>query len=413
MGWLEKFKKQNEEKRELKSVREALFQQGWDHLEVMPTEMLDGTEIILAEKNTIHMPIGELASLGSAVSSMLPAFRTLTQTVSVNTSGLYRLANVAAGDKLKIAKNGSFWGAFKRADGTSKFAQLVEAEPVSISSQTVMPLNPATMMMAFALYSIERQMDNILEMEKHILAFLEQEKAAQIEADLKMLTSITCEYKYNWDKEQYVASNHKLALDIKRTAAKNIAFYQKQIAEILDSKQFLVVNKTIDSAVKGLEKKYKYYRLSLYIYSFASFMEVMLLGNFQEEYILQVKGEIEKYSEEYHRFYLHSADYITKIAEVSIEANAMKGIGSVGKVLGNFIGSIPLIKEGPVDEWLMEGGSYLKQTGQNMKNSAPQKLEKISESGTKIFVAKLDEINHIYNHIDSIYFDRDNIYLVI
>lgn len=61
----------------------------------------------------------------------------------------------------------------------------------------------------------------------------------------------------------------------------------------------------------------------------------------------------------------------------------------------------------------MEGGSYLKQTGQNMKNSAPQKLEKISESGTKIFVAKLDEINHIYNHIDSIYFDRDNIYLVI
>ena len=131
-------------------------------------------------------------------------------------------------------------------------------------------------------------------------------------------------------------------------------------------------------------------------------MEVMLLGNFQEEYILQVKGEIEKYSEEYHRFYLHSADYITKIAEVSIEANAMKGIGSVGKVLGNFIGSIPLIKEGPVDEWLMEGGSYLKQTGQ-----------KISESGTKIFVAKLDEINHIYNHIDSIYFDRDNIYLVI
>ena len=105
MGWLEKFKKQNEEKRELKSVREALFQQGWDHLEVMPTEMLDGTEIILAEKNTIHMPIGELASLGSAVSSMLPAFRTLTQTVSVNTSGLYRLANVAAGDKLKITKN--------------------------------------------------------------------------------------------------------------------------------------------------------------------------------------------------------------------------------------------------------------------------------------------------------------------
>ena len=83
---------------------------------------------------------------------------------------------------------------------------------------------PATMMMAVALYSIEQQISEVIEMEKQILSFLEKDKEAEIEADLKTLTTIIKEYKFNWDKEQYVVTHHKLALDIKRTAEKNIIF---------------------------------------------------------------------------------------------------------------------------------------------------------------------------------------------
>lgn len=406
MGLFDKFKKNDEKK----STELVINDDG--SLVSMANVMLMETRAELTEENSISVPIGELAALGGAAASLVPTLRTVTQTTTVGASGLYKLANAAVGDTLKIAKNGNFWGAFKKADGSSKFAQLVEAGPLSATTQTVMPIDPATMMMAAALYSIEQQLGEIIEREKQILSFLEQDKEAEIEADLKTLTTIMQEYKFNWDKEQYVSSHHKLTLDIKRTAEKNMIFYQKQIAESMKSKQLLVATKDVNSAEKSLEKKFKYYRLSLYIYSLASFLEVMLLGNFQEEYISQVKGVIETYSAEYIQAYESSVGYIDKMAGAAVEANVVKGIGTAGKVIGSFIGSIPLVKEGNVDEWLIEGGTRLKQTSQSMKKRASQRFEVISDAGTDTFVERFEKINWIYNNTTNICFDEERIYLI-
>ena len=163
---------------------------------------------------------------------------------------------------------------------------------------------------------------------------------------------------------------------------------------------------------KGYKKKFKYYRLSLYIYSLASFIEVMLLGNFQEEYLSQVKNVIQKHSEEYDQLYIVSSRYLDKMAGFAVEANVVKGIGIASKAVDEFIGSIPFIKEGPIDEWLIEGGSHLKQTSQDMKKKARIRFEAISDAGTSVFVQKFDDINRIYNHTSSICFDAERIYLL-
>lgn len=413
MGLFDRFKKHSDESNaELSITETVLSQQGENTIVAMSNAILMETHAGLTEQNSISVPIGELASLGGAVSSLIPMLRTVTQNTTVGTSGLYKLANAAVGDTLKVAKNGNFWGAFKTAEGTSKFAQLVEAAPLSATSKTVMPINPATMMMAVALFSIEQQLGDIAEMEKQIISFLEEDKESEIEADLKTLTNIIQEYKFNWDQEQYVSSHYKLALDIKRTAEKNISFYQDQITNTMQAKQLLVVNQSVNSTERGLQKKFKYYRLSLYIYSLASFLEVMLLGNFQEEYILQVKSIIEKYSEEYNDVYTASFEYIDKMAGAAIEANVINGIGSAGKAIGSFIGDIPLVKESPIGERLIEGGIHMKQASQDMKKKASARFEVISDAGTEIFVAKFEEMNRIYNYTSSICFDNEKVYLV-
>ena len=53
---------------------------------------------------TLSVPIAELSALGAGISSLIPAFNTVTQTTSIATDGLFRVANAAAGDTLKIAK---------------------------------------------------------------------------------------------------------------------------------------------------------------------------------------------------------------------------------------------------------------------------------------------------------------------
>ena len=227
------------------------------------------TRTDVSQKKTMSIPIAQLAALGAGVSSLIPALRTITQTTTFDTTGIYRLIN---GNGLKESNSNFFWG----ATTDSKMGKFEKINSVSASSQTVMPIDPATIMMAVALASIEKQLNNIAETQKQILSFLETEKEAEIEADVETLIKIISNYKFNWDNKHFVTSNHKLVLDIQRTAKKHMISYQKKVNEILNSKQFIVFKVTVDSTLEDLIKKFKYYRLSLYTFSMSSLAEIML-----------------------------------------------------------------------------------------------------------------------------------------
>jgi len=366
----------------------------------------------ISKKSTISMPIAQLATLGAGVSALIPALRTVTQTTTVSTEGLYKLANAGVGDVLKMAKNGNSWGAFKTVEGTSKLAQLQAADSLSSTTIATMPIDPATMMMAVALFSIEQQLDNIAEMGRQILSFLEVEKESEIEADAETLSNIISKYKYNWDNAQFLASNHKLVLDIQRTARKHMNSYQKRVSEILSSKQMIIAQSKVNSTLMELQKKFKYYRLSLYIFSMASLIEIMLSGNFKEENIISIKSEIESLSMAYRDIYGQCSVYLENMSDSSFETNVLKGISTASKVVGKFIGSIPIVKEGPVDEFLQDGGAQLKKNAVGIEKNVVESFAEIRNPGTSVFLEKMKDMIQIYNHTAEIYFDKKHIYLV-
>lgn len=378
----------------------------------MTEEMLLDARKEIANTKTLSVPIAELALLGTGVASLIPALRKVTQTTTFNTQGLYQLANAGVGDTLKIAKNGNFWGAFKTADGSSKFAQLQAAEPLSTTSTAVMPIDPATMMMAVALFAIEQQLKGIEEKQKQILSFLEIEKESETEADVEILLKMITTYKHNWNNEHFIASNHKMVLDIQRTARKNMLSYKKKVAELLDSKKMIVAQAKVKSTLSDLQKKFKYYRLSLYTFSMASLIEIMLSGNFKEAYISDIKTEIKKFSLEYRDLFTECSMYLEKMASGSVEANVMKGIGVASKAVGKFIGSIPVVKEGQVDEFLQDGGAHLKENAQDMQKNILESFATLHNPGTGVFMEKMEDMIQIYNHTDRICFDDKKIYLI-
>lgn len=378
----------------------------------MTEEMLLDARKEIANTKTLSVPIAELALLGTGVASLIPALRKVTQTTTFNTQGLYQLANAGVGDTLKIAKNGNFYGAFKTADGSSKFAQLQAAEPLSTTGTAVMPIDPATMMMAVALFAIEQQLKGIEEKQKQILSFLEIEKESETEADVEILSKMITTYKHNWNNEHFVVSNHKMVLDIQRTARKNMLSYKKKVAELLDSKKMIVAQAKVKSTLSDLQKKFKYYRLSLYTFSMASLIEIMLSGNFKEAYISDIKTEIKKFSLEYRDLFTECSMYLEKMASGSVEANVMKGIGVASKAVGKFIGSIPVVKEGQVDEFLQDGGAHLKENAQDMQKNILESFATLHNPGTGVFMEKMEDMIQIYNHTDRIYFDDKKIYLI-
>jgi hypothetical protein len=370
------------------------------------------TRSSLKNKKTMSVPIAELSTLGTGVASLGSAFNTVTTTTTLATDGLFTIANRVAGDTLKMAKNGNAWGAMKTVTGTSKMVQLAEAGPITATSQAVSVINPATMMMAVALYSIEKQLDEITKTQKQILSFIEIKDEASIEGDLETLTELINNYKYNWDNEVYVQNSHKMVMDIKRTARSNMLTSQKKVVELMTSKKLLVSQGEVKSILAEMEKKFKYYRLALYIYSFASMMEILLGGNFKEEYISEIKDEIVKLSENYQELFKKSSLYLEKLGESTVETNVLKGIGTAGKAVGKFIGSIPFVKEGPVDELLQDGGDNLRKNAIGIEKKAVQQFAALSNSRINVFVNKMEDMIRIYNHTERICFDDKQIYLV-
>ena len=377
-------------------------------------ELLLDARSSLESKKTISVPIGELSSLGAGVSSLIPSLRTITTTTTFSTGDkLYKIANQVTGDALKMAKDGTAWGAMKTQAGKSKMVKLAEAGPLFATSQAVVPLDPATMLMAVALYSIEKDLGEIAKTQKQILSFMQFKDEADIEGDLEAVNELLTNYKYNWDNKMYVSNSLNMVMEIKRTARKHMISHQKQITEFLSSKKLLVGQGQVKEALSNLEKKFKYYRLSLYTYSLASMMEIMLSGTYKEGYIAGIRNEITELSGKYKNLFNESSVYIEKLGDNSVEFNVVKGLGMASKTVGKMIGSIPFISEGPVDELLQEGGNQLKKTAKEIKMDAVHQFASLSNSGIHVFVDKMDDMIQIYNHTEEICFDDKEILLVV
>lgn len=363
----------------------------------------------ISQSRKLSMPIAQLSTLGAGVASLLPSFRTVTQTSAVASDGLYRIPNAVIGDTLKAAKNGNFWPSFKESN---KLAQLQKVESLQSTTSMVMPIDPATMMMAVALFSIEQQLGNIAEMQKKMFSFLETEKESEIEADVETLSNIINKYKHNWDNEQFIASNHKMVIDIQRTARKHMNSYQKRVRDTIKDKKLLVLQAKIKTTLDEMIKDFKYYRLSLFAFSMSSLIEIMLSGNFKEENILAIKEEIQKLSLDYRDVYSECSLYLEKMEKLSVESNVLKGVSATSKAVGKFIGSIPKIKDGQIDERLQVAGEYVSDKAKSIETDSIATFAEMSNPGTNLFTEKMDDLIFVYNHTTDICFDNSNIYLI-
>ena len=96
---------------------------------------------------------------------------------------------------------------------------------------------------------------------------------------------------------------------------------------------------------------------------------------------------------------------------LEIEGTRLMEIATA-KAVGTLIGNIPGIKEGPVDEFLVDQGSRMKKSAYSMQAQFIKEFAEISNPQTGVFVDRLEDVIRIFNHTDQICFDRENIYLM-
>lgn len=377
--------------------------------------MLVEAAVDLSTLDTVKLPVEQLGLLGAAVASFLPSLRTASQTITVQDDKLFRWVNSDdAANTLKLnKKDNNFGGSFIDKRGKSRYAKFQSVDGQTAAVSTITPIDPAKLMMAAVLLSVEQKLDKIIEIHEEILSFLEQEKEAEIEGDLKTLTNIIEEYKFNLDNAEYISAHYKLALDIKRTSEKNIGFYQKQIVEAIKAGSAMYTQGSVDKKQEKLKKLFTYYRISLYIFSFSSYLEALLLGNFQSDYIICLKSKIEERSAAYSRLHSDCYKILEKSTTASIDRHILNGAGTAVKTVGSIIGSIPVLKDGQADEWLADKGTIIKSTSRSIGEKTLAEFSQVEGAGTQIFIENLELIEKVYNKTKNIYIDRQHVYLEI
>ena len=385
------------------------------------TDLAEQTSNLISDQNSIEkaiaerdkdirldqclkLPFRDIAALGTSFAQMMPPLRTIT----MNGIG-YIPVNMSAGDVLKKAGEGLVYGAHVTTDGNSIMTKWAQAGPAS----AVMPINPATIMVAAMLANIEKKLDDIRDTQIKILSFLEQDKQAEQQGNLNILTGILRGYKLNWDNSQYRQNHHMKVLDIKQTAEKNIIFYQEQIASEIKALPAIYLDQNVKDAVAKLEKLFRNYRIALYLFAFSSFLEVMLLGNFREEYLNQLADKAQEYYEHYQIQFSQSSDIIRKLSSASLETQIVAGLGNASKALGKLISSAPLVSKGRVDEWLQASGEQLLKSNDEKITKTVSLFSGNAETDGEVFIDNIRNVGIISNHTTDMLFDGEALYLAI
>lgn len=347
------------------------------------------------------LPLSRVPALGVAFEPLVAAFHTIVSGGGA-TSGLYRVT-IPAGGRLAAFKDGSgFLGSVLKENGAVGGGQAV-LNPLAC--------DPTMLFMAMALANIDKKLDDIKEIQKEILDFLVMKEKSDLRGDLNFLADVLNNYKYNWNNEKYKNSNHIKVLDIRQAAEKKILFYRERIKAKIQSKSFFHIDQDVKKQLAQIQSEFKEYQLALYLFSFSSFLEVILLENFDAAYLDGISKKIEDYSILYRELYTQCYDQIEGKAKTSIQSHLIKGLASVNKITGKAIAKLPVISNSQIDETLIETGDKLGKFGSKRTEQTLKQFVDKQNSSAWVFVENINMINRLYNQPIELMFDQENLYI--
>ncbi len=347
-------------------------------------------------------PIGNLTALGVSFKPLASAIQTLAGKSNLGMSGIYQV-NTKGLQMMQFKQGTGFLGSLATETGGVGGGQAI-LKPL--------PCDPTMLFMAATLMCIEKKLDDIRELQEEMLDFLKSKEKAKLRGDANVLIDIYKNYKFNWNNEKYKTNKHILVQDIKKESEQSIQLFRSQIQKKLTNKGFIHGDKEVKTKLQKLQDEFKDYQLALYLFSFSGYMEVMLLENFDRQYLESVIYSIEDYAFQFRELYTICYNQIEMMSKTSIESFLVKGLAGISKGAGDAIAKIPVVSKGPVDEALIAAGNKIGKFNDRKTEKNMDWLINVSENCTRQFAENIRLVDKIYNEPMEILFDNRNIYLL-
>lgn len=347
--------------------------------------------------NTTKIPLSDLSTLGVAFQPLTAAIQTAVS--GGGGSGLYFVNTFG---KQMFLKDNQFIGSLKTATGAVGGGQ---------ARMTAISCDPTMLFMAVALMGINQKLNNIQETQQEILTFLEEKERALLQGNLNVLNDIMNSYKFNWDNETFKANKDILVQQIKKESEASIILYRDQITQKLKKRSLIHVDQEVKATLKKLQTRLRDYQLALYLYAYSAFLEVMLLGNFEKDYLDSVEQRISEYTYQYRSLYTDCYNLMEEYSKSSIQSGVLGRLAVASKLMGEAIAKAPVISKSQLDEDLIKASGKLNHHGEKRTTNALQGLIQNRKSVTLPFIENLRSINDLHNKPTAYLFDGENIYI--
>lgn len=284
--------------------------------------------------------------------------------------------------------------------------------PVTETSKITMPLNPTLMVVAVAVMAAEQKLDKIQESVENVLRFLELEKQARQRGNLRKLAEIADDYKVYCEDETFCNSRNQIVQQIQVNALQDIEFYHEKVSSALQKKKWLHIGKDADGLINAVIHEFAEYQLACYLYGYCSFLDIMLRKDFSEISLSRASDKMLEISKKYDALYAECRSQLEKYQLSAVEAKILDGVSAIVTGAGKAIGAIPKVKDGTLDETLIETG---KNIGDKKNNAVSDKLELISDfadSRVSSFIENLHSIDSMCRKENSLITDGENLYVL-
>ncbi len=347
------------------------------------------------------LPLENLALLGASLSALFP----LEQNAGVNVGEtLYRMV-VPNGASGVVNSVGNI------VNEKGKIVARARYIPIENTAKTVASIDPTVMLITLAISTITSKLDEIQETQKEILEFLQLKEKAKLKGNLSVLQEILDEYKYNWNNEKFKNNKHIQVQEIKRDSEQSVVFCREMIEKKASKNVgFIHSDGSVKSKIQKIQSEFKDYELALYLYAFSSFLEVMLLENFDNGYLNSVSSKIELYANQCNDLYKIALEKVEKDLKTSVQAGVLKGVAGLNKAIGGTIAKIPKIRDGQVDENLIEAGEKVDKFNEQRTENIVESLSRDFTICVLPFVDNINAVNKIYNEPLEVLFDSENLY---
>lgn len=353
------------------------------------------------EQTYSKLPLSRVTALGTGLEPLVAAVQQITSGGQA-VSGFYKVTIPAGTHLAKFKKETDFLGT-----ALSNSNNIIESQ----AHLTPLICNPAMLFAAATLASIDKKLDAIQESQKEMIDFLVQKEKSSLKGDLDFLTDVFNNFKYNWNSDKYKSANHVKVLDIRQESGRRIDFYREQIKRHLGKKALLHSDRDVRKQLDQIQDEFKDYQLSLYLYGFAYFLEVLLQENYDAAYLAAISEKIDSLSLQYRELYSTAYSMLEERTKSSLQAKMLNGLSAANKFAGETIAKIPVISKAQLDENLIEAGHKLGGLGEKREKDTMQQLVARQSSDVRLFIEQIDTINRIYNGQMTLIFNKDTLYL--